>query len=121
MVQKQSNHKAVFSREDRKNTSSIKMQASPPLTFLEINVDRASSIKRSALAIERRASPEASRSSLNVVANPRRVSKLGASARYFEPAGSFPRVFTANRACAASSRVRQEWNRVCNLKRTFRI
>jgi len=80
------------------------MHVSPPLTSLEINVDRASSIKRSALAIERRASLEASGSSLNVVANPRRVSKLGALERYFEPAGSFPRIFTASRACAASAK-----------------
>lgn len=52
--------------------------------------------------MHRKASFDASGSSLNVVVNPRRVDKLAGEDRYSEPAGSFPRVLTDNKARVAS-------------------
>ena len=85
------------------NTSSIVRHMSPPLTLLLMNVLRASSMRSNAFAIHRKASLEASGSSLNAVANPSNVDKLALDARYSDPAGSFPRVFTANKASRAST------------------
>jgi len=82
--------------------SSMGMQVSPPFTSLLMNVDRASSIKRRALAMQRNASLDASGSSLNVTVNPTRVFRLALVARKADPAGSFPRIFTANSAREAS-------------------
>jgi hypothetical protein len=69
---------------------------------LLIKVDLAWSIKRRVFAMQRRASQTASGSSLKVVENPRRVDKLLLVARNDDPVGSLPRVFTVNRALAAS-------------------
>lgn len=55
--------------------------------------------------MDRRASLVASGSSfsLNVRANPRSADRFALDERYLDPAGSLPRVFTDNRACAASA------------------
>ena len=73
----------------------------PPLTAFSMNVVRARSIKRSALAIHRKASLDAS-GSLKVAASESSVDKLAGEDKKSEPEGSFPRVLTAKRACAAS-------------------
>ena len=85
------------------NTSSMVRQVSPPLTLLLMNVLRASSIRSNAFATHRKASPEASGSSLKAVAKPSKVKRLVLDARYSDPEKSFPRVFTANKASPAST------------------
>lgn len=85
-----------------KLTSSIPRHMCPPLTGFSMNVVRARSIKRSALAIHRKASLDASGSSLKVAASESSVDKLAGEDKKSEPEGSFPRVLTAKRACAAS-------------------
>lgn len=74
----------------------------PPLTGFSTSVVRARSIKRSALAIHRKASVDASGSSLKVVASESSVDKLAGEDKKSEPEGSFPRVLMAKRASAAS-------------------
>ncbi len=52
--------------------------------------------------MQRSASDDASGSSLNVVANDSSVDNVAGVARFSEPVGFLPNVFTAKRACAAS-------------------
>jgi hypothetical protein len=85
-------------------TSSNETQIFPPSTSLSRNVFRAFSTSRSALAIHRRASLEASGSSLKEVDRERRTERLGGEAINSEPDGFLPRVLSASRACAASGR-----------------
>ena len=93
------------------NTSSMVIHVSPPLTLLLMNVLRASSIRSNAFAIHRKASLEASGSSLKAVAKPSNVKRLVLEARYSDPENSFPRIFTANKACPASrSRLKHKNN-----------
>ena len=84
------------------NTSSIVRHVSPPLTLLLMNVLRASSTRSNAFAIHRKASLEASGSSLKADAKPSNVKRLVLDARYLDPEKSFPRIFTANKAKPAS-------------------
>lgn len=77
----------------------------PPSTSLSRNVSRAFSTRRSALAVQRRASLEASGSSLNEVDNVSRVERFDGAAIISEPDGFLPRVLRASKACAASSGV----------------
>ena len=60
-------------------------------------------MRSNALAIHRKASLDASGSSLKAAAKPSNVDRLGLDARYSDPEGSFPRVFTANKASPAST------------------
>ena len=76
---------------------------SPPLTLFMMNVVRASSMRSNVFATHRKASQEASGSSLKVFAKPSNVERLVFDARYLDPEGSFPRVFTANKASPAST------------------
>lgn len=85
------------------NTSSMIIHVSPPLTPLPMNVLRASSIRSNAFAMHRKASLEASGSSLKPVAKPSKVERLLLDARYSDPEISFPRIFTANKASPAST------------------
>ena len=85
------------------NTSSMVRHVSPPLTLLLMNVLRASSMRSNAFATHRKASLEASGSSLKAVAKPSNVNRLVIDARYSDPEKSFPRVFTANKASPAST------------------
>ena len=85
------------------NTSSIVTHVSPPLTLLLMNVLRASSMRSNAFATHRKASLEAWVSSLKAAVKPSNVDKLVLDARYSDPEGSFPRVFTANKANPAST------------------
>lgn len=85
------------------NTSSMIIHVSPPLTPLPMNVLRASSIRSNAFAMHRKASLEASGSSLKPVAKPSKVERLLLDARYSDPENSFPRIFTANKASPAST------------------
>lgn len=85
------------------NTSSMVRHVSPPLTLLPMNVLRASSMRSNAFATHRKASLEASGSSLKAVAKPSNVKRLVLDARYSDPENSFPRVFTANKASPAST------------------
>lgn len=74
----------------------------PPSTSLSSSVCRACSTRRSALAMQRRASLEASGSSLNEIDSVRSVERFDGDAMDSEPEGFLPRVFTASSACAAS-------------------
>jgi hypothetical protein len=85
------------------NTSSMVIHLSPPLTLLLMNMLRASSMRSNAFATHRKASLEASGSSLKVAAKPSNVNRLVLDARYSDPEKSFPRVFTVNRASPAST------------------
>jgi hypothetical protein len=85
------------------NTSSMVRHVSPPLTLFLMNVLRASSMRSNAFATHRKASLQASGSSLKAVAKPSNVNRLVLDARYADPEKSFPRVFTANKASPASA------------------
>jgi len=99
----QSNLKQKVSCLQVINTSSIVRHMSPPLTLLLTNVVRASSMRSNAFATHRKASLQASGSSLKAFAKPSNVDRLVVDARYSDPEGSFPRVFTANKASPAST------------------
>lgn len=90
-------------------TSNIETQVSPPSTPFSKNIDLAGSTSKRAFAMQRRASEAASGWSLKVEWKAKRVFKLSVSAITSDPEGSLPRVFTANRACAASARVESQW------------
>jgi hypothetical protein len=89
--------------------SNIAAHVSPPSTPFSKNVDLADSISKRALAIQRKASEVASGWSLNVEWKARRALRLSVAAITSDPEGSLPRVFTANKACAASARVENQW------------
>ena len=77
-------------------------QKSPPLTgdFRKVSLELSAS--KSALAIHRRASREASRSPLYDAESDRRDEKFSGNARNSEPEGSRPRDLMARKALAAS-------------------
>jgi len=77
-------------------------QKSPPLTGDLRKVSLELSTSKSALAIHRRASREASRSPSYDVESDRRDKKFSGNARNSEPEGSRPRDLMARKALAAS-------------------
>lgn len=70
----------------------------PPSTPSWIKVDRASSTRSSAFAMHRRASLDASESSLNAVNNASSVDRFPGDDRYSELERFLPRFLTANNA-----------------------
>lgn len=83
-------------------TSRAFKQNSPPFTGDFRKVSRELSMSRRALAIHRRASDEASESSLYNNDSDKRVEKISGKERNSEPEGSLPSDLTARRAFAAS-------------------
>ena len=83
-------------------TSSNRTDASPPFTLSDIQVFRASSIRSMVLATHRKASHDASRSSLNVRESESKVDRLSEDASTLAPDGCLPRDLIAPNANTAS-------------------
>jgi hypothetical protein len=79
-------------------TSNSEVQILPPSTSFWIKFDRAFSTRSRAFAMHRKASFDATGSSLNAVNNARSMDKFVEDERYSDPDGFLPRLLTARSA-----------------------